>query len=54
MSDERKERQSAAEVVCPVCRHTEIVFIPREQIPKCPKCGKRMLVKELLTEGKSY
>lgn len=54
MGDDKRERQSLVEVVCPVCRHTEIISIPKEDIPKCPKCGKRMLVKELLTEGKSY
>ncbi|EPR37062.1 hypothetical protein dsx2_1005 [Desulfovibrio sp. X2] len=54
MGDERKERQAMVEVICPVCKHTEIVLIPKEEIPKCPRCGKQMLVKELLTEGKSY
>lgn len=43
-----------AEVVCPSCRRTQIVYIPREQIPKCPDCDRRMVLRELLREGKSY
>jgi len=48
------ERNEPVEVMCPKCEHTEIVFIPKEEIPKCPKCKKQMVVKEILTEGKSY
>jgi ssDNA-binding Zn-finger/Zn-ribbon topoisomerase 1 len=42
------------EVVCPKCQHTEIVYIPKEQIPKCPDCKTQMVLRELLREGKSY
>jgi transposase-like protein len=42
------------EVVCPRCRRTEIVYIPKEPIPKCPDCQKQMVLRELLREGKSY
>ncbi|WP_029898094.1 hypothetical protein [Desulfohalovibrio reitneri] len=42
------------QVYCPKCGHTEIVYIPREEIPLCPRHKKRMLVKEILTEGKYY
>lgn len=42
------------QVVCPRCRRTGIVYIPREEIPKCPDCGTRMVIEELLDEGKSY
>jgi hypothetical protein len=42
------------EVVCPKCQRTEIVYIPKEQIPKCPDCKTQMVLRELLREGKSY
>jgi ribosomal protein L37AE/L43A len=48
------EPVEAIEVVCPRCRRTEIVYRPKEEIPKCPTCKVQMLVKEVLTEGKSY
>jgi ribosomal protein L37AE/L43A len=43
-----------AEVVCPKCQRTEIVYIPKEQIPTCPDCKTQMVLRELLREGKSY
>jgi hypothetical protein len=49
----REENQSV-EVRCPKCDYTEIVYIPKEEIPKCPKCKVRMLIREILEEGKSY
>lgn len=50
-----KVKSDAAEVVCPKCKHTTIVYLPREEIPRCPNCGKaQMVIKELLVEGKSY
>jgi hypothetical protein len=45
------EPVEAIEVICPRCRRTEIVYRPKEDIPKCKV---QMLVKEVLTEGKSY
>jgi len=45
---------SAVEVYCPKCEHTEIVYIPDEEIPPCPRCKKQMVIKEILKEGKSY
>ena len=42
------------EVVCPKCQRTEIVYIPKEQIPKCPDCKTQMVLREVLREGKSY
>ncbi len=51
----KKIRQEAVEVVCPKCKHTEIIYMPREEIPVCPSCRKgRMVIREILTEGKSY
>lgn len=55
MGDEKKkEKAQAVEVICPKCKHTEIVYIPTEPVPECPKCKIPMTVKEILTEGKSY
>jgi len=45
-------RREAVEVVCPICKHSQIVYFPEEEMPKCPKCKKKMIVKEVLTEGK--
>jgi ribosomal protein S27E len=41
------------EVVCPKCRRTQIVYIPKEAIPHCPDCRTPMVLRELLREGKS-
>ena len=49
-----REKMEAIEVVCPKCRRTEIVYLPNEDIPKCPECDIRMVIRELLREGKSY
>jgi ribosomal protein S27E len=48
------ERNQPVEVVCPKCQRTEIVYIPKEQIPSCPDCRTPMVLRELLREGKSY
>ena len=45
-------RREAVEVVCPICKHSQIVYFPEEEMPRCPKCKKKMIVKEVLTEGK--
>jgi len=49
-----RKKKEAIEVICPKCNRTEIVYIPKEDIPKCPNCGINMVIRELLTEGKSY
>jgi ribosomal protein S27E len=48
------ERSEPVEVVCPACQRTQIVYIPKEEIPKCPECQRQMVLRELLREGKSY
>lgn len=50
----RGEKSEAIEVECPKCNMTQIVYIPKEEIPKCPVCKVRMNIKELLDEGKSF
>ena len=45
------------ELVCPKCRQVMIVYLPIEELPRCPnpECnGIRMIIEELLDEGKSY
>lgn len=40
------------EVKCPKCDHTEIVVIPKEEIPLCPDHKIKMYLHEVLKEGK--
>jgi phage FluMu protein Com len=44
----------AIEIECPKCKETGLIYIPKEQIPRCPKCNTQMVIRELLDEGKSY
>ncbi len=48
------EESKPLEVICKKCKRTEIVYLPKEEIPVCQKCGIRMIIRELLREGKSY
>ncbi|GAB7023987.1 hypothetical protein [Salidesulfovibrio brasiliensis] len=52
--ERKREQPEAVEVVCPKCRSTQIVYLPMEEVPKCPDCRVEMLVSEILTEGKYY
>jgi ribosomal protein S27E len=59
MKDEKKSKHkkregSAVEVICLKCRRTEILYVPAEEVPKCPNCNIRMTINEVLKEGKSY
>ncbi len=47
-------RKEPVEVICPRCRYTEIIYLPVDDLPLCPKCNIRMSISELLDEGKSY
>ena len=49
-----RDRIEAVQVKCPMCDHTEIVYLPKEEIPKCPDHHVEMMIAELLDEGKSY
>ena len=49
-----REESEAVEIECPKCKDTMIVYLPKETVPKCPRCGTQMVIKELLDEGKSY
>ena len=59
MKDKNKPKQkalegSAVELICLNCRRTEILYVPAEEVPKCPDCNVRMTINEVLREGKSY
>ena len=45
-------KREFVEVVCPVCRESKIIALPEEPMPKCDKCKRDMVIKEVLTEGK--
>jgi len=49
-----RDKREAVQVKCPKCKRTQIVYIPEEDIPKCPDCKIQMNIEELLDEGKSY
>lgn len=47
-------QKEPVEVICPKCRYTEIIYLPIEDLPRCPECKTQMSISELLDEGKSY
>lgn len=49
-----RDKAEAVQVKCPICDHTEIIYIPKEEIPRCPVDDVQMIIIELLDEGKSY
>lgn len=49
-----RSTKEAIEVICPKCKRTEIIYLPEEEMPKCEHCKIRMVIRELLDEGKSY
>ncbi|WP_169739568.1 hypothetical protein [Pelobacter seleniigenes] len=49
-----RSRPEPVEVVCPKCRYTEIIYLPKDDLPQCPDCHIQMMISELLDEGKSY
>jgi len=49
-----RDKREPLLVKCPKCRRTQIIYIPEEKIPRCPKCNVEMIIEELLDEGKSY
>ena len=42
------------QILCPKCRHTEIIYLPVDDLPKCSDCETPMILEELLDEGKAY
>lgn len=49
----QRDKAEPVQIQCPQCRHTEIIYIPIEELPRCPRCGSQMMIRELLDEGKS-
>jgi len=54
MDHSDRSRNEPVEIICPKCRHTEIIYLPIEEFPHCPECQTTMIISELLDEGKSY
>jgi len=54
MNSPIKDKLEPVEIKCPKCNRTEIIFLPKDDMPKCPECRVRMFIRELLKEGKSY
>ncbi|MEE4253144.1 MAG: hypothetical protein V2I50_03770 [Desulfuromusa sp.] len=49
-----RSKHEPVEIICPKCRYTEIIYLPITDLPLCPICKTKMLINELLDEGKSY
>ena len=49
-----RDKKEPIQVKCPRCRLTNIIYIPEQEIPRCPDCDIPMIFEELLDEGKSY
>lgn len=45
-------KREPVEIVCPICKQSKIIYLPEEEIPKCPNCKVLMIIKEVLVEGK--
>ena len=49
-----RDKAEAVQVKCPLCDHTAIIYIPKDEMPRCPKHDVELRIVELLDEGKSY
>lgn len=47
-------RREPIEIICPQCKRTAIIYLPDEDVPLCQTCGRQMIIREVLREGKSY
>lgn len=53
----KRGENEPVQVRCPHCGSRSIVYLPVDNLPRCtnPECkGGRMVIEELLDEGKSY
>lgn len=50
----QRGKKEPAQLICPRCRFSMIVYLPLEDLPRCPECNTKMMIGELLDEGKSY
>ncbi len=53
-TNRKSHERGTVELICLKCRRTEIHYLSTEEIPKCPDCDVRMIIREVLREGKSY
>jgi len=51
MGDKKTE---PVEVICPQCRRVQIVYLDKEKIPECRKCGIQMTLHDILKDGKTH
>jgi phage FluMu protein Com len=49
-----RDKREPVQIKCPRCKFTTIIYIPLEQMPRCPECNTQMNIEELLDEGKAY
>ncbi len=57
VSSMKRGEKEPIQVRCPRCGSRSIVYLPVDDLPRCPnpECkGVRMVIEELLDEGKSY
>ena len=57
VSSMKRGEKEPVQVRCPQCGSRSIVYLPVDDLPRCsnPECsGARMVIEELLDEGKSY
>lgn len=57
VSSMKRGEKEPIQVRCPRCGSRSIVYLPVADLPRCPnpECkGARMVIEELLDEGKSY
>ena len=47
-----RDKREAVEVCCPTCKRTQIIYLPDEKMPDCPVCRVKMIIKEVLIDGK--
>ncbi|MBW1822176.1 MAG: hypothetical protein JRI92_10545 [Deltaproteobacteria bacterium] len=45
------DKKEPVEVICSKCRHTQIIYLQREDIPKCSECDTCMVMREFLKGG---
>ncbi len=48
------DKKEPVEVICPKCQHTQIIYLKREDIPKCSECDRSMVMREFLRKGANF
>ncbi len=45
------DKKEPVEVICPKCKHTQVIYLKREDISKCSECDRSMVIREILGRG---